>query len=789
MRNTHAGDANDSKDECIERRILFSRKVDLSELGNQTTELSSSVSAQPTLESADDTISDGMKPRAAGGGARTKRVNGHMSRHQRSRSSDSGAGVEPPSPSTSSTTLEGDAHMNEATSTGTNVIENVLLLHMADGCTYTVDTDIVAQKKRRRKKSLSLGNERRRSSSGGVYVEPVGKDDGNGGVEESDSRTSAGETSTDDPTRARSRPPSRDGKASVATIDEEGIGADFSDDEQTTLGALSQRQSPSSFISYDKESYEDVSRSMSVGWAGGSLLFDDGNDGDRSGSSSSSSSSSMRRGGSRRSKSVDFNGVRVFGDQDELNGGGMYTNVRMKRRSSSNADTTVGAADSLRDNKGEAGREVDTSGRRRESVGTSGGESGAERITLDAFKNDATMTVNARSRLREALVRRDASSMMLERFIMRPKYVASGSDSLVGRVGSSGRDCENTSFDVNSWKAVAEEKRRELRDARALLASRRDGLKLRSDLLIKGLRGIGFARSRLDAAQNMLISGGQLRRRSSSNGASGDADETALQGVPRLRMLEKKLCTRRHILVRELSRIYTISGNLPSPSSMPLQPTPPIGAEKLAKANAVLLMCGVSLGKYGGVDISRRKNIDRAESEALGAALGYVAQAVHVIASYLDIPLRYNIRLFASRSVVVDLAPPLRLVGPANNGSNGTETSQMSHRSSVSRRGSLGYDRQIDVDGSGGGSSPISPSARAPPRPMSYPSVALPLYIENMYQSNEFHAAVWLLNKDIEQLLSACGETTAGSKLHNTLENLRRLFEAVQNAPVRRVLM
>ena len=72
---------------------------------------------------------------------------------------------------------------------------------------------------------------------------------------------------------------------------------------------------------------------------------------------------------------------------------------------------------------------------------------------------------------------------------------------------------------------------------------------------------------------------------------------------------------------------------------------------------------------------------------------------------------------------------------------------------------------------------------------MSYPSVALPLYIENMYQSNEFHAAVWLLNKDIEQLLSACGETTAGSKLHNTLENLRRLFEAVQNAPVRRVLM
>lgn len=500
----------------------------------------------------------------------------------------------------------------------------------------------------------------------------------------------------------------------------------------------------------------------------------------------------MRRGGSRRSKSVDFNGVRVFGDQGEMSGNGL-DNARMKRRSTSNADTTVGAVGGLRE-KGEAGRKAETSvsGRREtHTSGTSGGGSRAEQISLDAFKNDATMTVNARARLREALVRRDASSAILGRLIMRPKNVsAKESKGLVGSVGLSGRADENMSSDMYTWKEVAEEKRRELRHARVRLTSRRDELKIRSDLLIKGLRGIGFARGRLDAAQNMLLSGGQSRRHSSSNGAV-DADDNVLQGVPRLRMLEKKLCARRHILVRELSRIYTIDTvSSDVPTSFPQ--APPLGAEKVVKANAVLLMCGIGLGRCGGVDMARhRKTIDRSESEALGAVLGYVAQAVHVIASYLDIPLRYNIRLFAGRSVVVDLAPPLRLVGPVSNGNNGTDlTIQMSHSSGVSRRSSLGFDRQLDVDGSTA-SSPVLPlSSKVAPRPMSYPSVALPLYIESMNQSNEFHAAVWLLNKDIEQLLSACGETTVvGSKLQNTLENLRRLFEAVENALPRRVLV
>ena len=48
---------------------------------------------------------------------------------------------------------------------------------------------------------------------------------------------------------------------------------------------------------------------------------------------------------------------------------------------------------------------------------------------------------------------------------------------------------------------------------------------------------------------------------------------------------------------------------------------------------------------------------------------------------------------------------------------------------------------------------------------------------------NEFHAAVWLLNKDIEQLLGACGEKSVGYKMHHALENLRRLYLCVQHAP------
>ena len=206
-------------------------------------------------------------------------------------------------------------------------------------------------------------------------------------------------------------------------------------------------------------------------------------------------------------------------------------------------------------------------------------------------------------------------------------------------------------------------------------------------------------------------------------------------------------------MVLELRRIYPIRGG---GGSGP-------GAEPLS-------ICGVLLGRGAGAGAGRqRKNIDKAECETFGAALGYAAHAVDVIASYLDMPLRYSLRVFASRSIIVDLAPPLRLANPPES------SGEAPGRGDAGARYSFSYDRS---DGAGAGGVPLfpqndgrgrRPSAAAParrgpsqPRPVVYPNVALPLYLEGVHQTNEFLAAVWLLNKNIEQLLSACGEASCG---------------------------
>jgi len=114
-------------------------------------------------------------------------------------------------------------------------------------------------------------------------------------------------------------------------------------------------------------------------------------------------------------------------------------------------------------------------------------------------------------------------------------------------------------------------------------------------------------------------------------------------------------------------------------------------------------------------------------SEAMGAALGYAASVVELLSGYLDIPVRYPVRCLGSRSVICDPA-----LSPAV--SNGTLS-----------------------------------------------EIKLPLYLDPHLKEKgqaRVDAGIFLLNKDIEQLLNAHGLEAQGLGRSAALTNLSRLVGA-----------
>eukprot|EP01018_Ginkgo_biloba_P009735 Gb_35374 [translate_table: standard] len=124
---------------------------------------------------------------------------------------------------------------------------------------------------------------------------------------------------------------------------------------------------------------------------------------------------------------------------------------------------------------------------------------------------------------------------------------------------------------------------------------------------------------------------------------------------------------------------------------------------------------------------------DRQEYQSSATALGYVAHVVKLVASYLDIPLRYPLRLGGSRSYIQDYAPSAE---PATTDS-------------------------ISVFG-------VGTSSKA--------AVEFPLFLEGQEPTRSAYA-VFLLNKDLEQMLNYIGVQSLG--LRHTLPNLKRLIKTI----------
>ncbi|PSR98370.1 UV radiation resistance-associated protein [Actinidia chinensis var. chinensis] len=123
---------------------------------------------------------------------------------------------------------------------------------------------------------------------------------------------------------------------------------------------------------------------------------------------------------------------------------------------------------------------------------------------------------------------------------------------------------------------------------------------------------------------------------------------------------------------------------------------------------------------------------DKKEVQRSATALGYVAHAVSLIASYLEVPLRYPLRLGGSRSYIHDYAP------------SSESTSSESASTSL-----------------------LSSNMKA---------TEFPLFLDGQETTRAAYA-VFLLNKDTEQLLNFIGVKSLGPR--HVLANLKELLTTI----------
>ncbi|XP_039067768.1 UV radiation resistance-associated gene protein-like isoform X1 [Hibiscus syriacus] len=126
---------------------------------------------------------------------------------------------------------------------------------------------------------------------------------------------------------------------------------------------------------------------------------------------------------------------------------------------------------------------------------------------------------------------------------------------------------------------------------------------------------------------------------------------------------------------------------------------------------------------------------DKKELQKSTTALGYVAHAVSLIASFLQVPLRYPLRLGGSRSYLIDNVPPVEAT-------------------------------TLDPSWNTVLSASVKP-------------VEFPLFLEGQDTTRAAYA-VFLLSKDIEQLLSFIGVDSLGPR--HILANLKVLLRCVQSS-------
>ncbi|MCO5594047.1 hypothetical protein L7F22_048067 [Adiantum nelumboides] len=224
-------------------------------------------------------------------------------------------------------------------------------------------------------------------------------------------------------------------------------------------------------------------------------------------------------------------------------------------------------------------------------------------------------------------------------------------------------------------------------------------------------------------------------------------------GQGRLLHLRSSLRARRRLMVSQIAALYPI---VPAPSFVPIgkSPTPNAALSQQRHLANIIPQSSDSSNKdiksvdkndslpmtIGGLHVVAPLNTrpglytEPSDHESSATALGYVAHSLALLAACLDVPLRYPIRLGASRSYIQDYAPIVESNEAATNGAG---------PSSGGLRRSL---------------------------------VEFPLFNEGQDSTRSAYA-VFLLNKDLEQVLNYMGAESVGPR--HTLPNLNKIIKLV----------
>ncbi|CAI9098080.1 OLC1v1034659C1 [Oldenlandia corymbosa var. corymbosa] len=132
------------------------------------------------------------------------------------------------------------------------------------------------------------------------------------------------------------------------------------------------------------------------------------------------------------------------------------------------------------------------------------------------------------------------------------------------------------------------------------------------------------------------------------------------KGYAHLKTLQKLLRVRQQHMVSQISLLYPVKfvlGHSPEQElesfSSSIKSGAPAGSRPLDQGS--LTIAGLHLTVIPFTKMSFFT--DKKEVQRSSTALGYVAHAVSLIASYLQVPLRYPLRLGCSRSYIRDYAP------------------------------------------------------------------------------------------------------------------------------------
>ncbi|KAJ1264589.1 hypothetical protein BS78_08G011000 [Paspalum vaginatum] len=268
-----------------------------------------------------------------------------------------------------------------------------------------------------------------------------------------------------------------------------------------------------------------------------------------------------------------------------------------------------------------------------------------------------------------------------------------------------------------------------LGDLRMRTKKSSDDVVRRREQLCVQIRTLSVASKALDAARGNLKEAGKL--------LSGE------NGRGRLKNLEQKLRMRKQYMIAQVAQIYPVRpldeqstdqkpgftsniGNIIKARNA--ESTLPNGSQNRPLAILGLQLSKLSVKKTGYFS-------DKTEFQKSSTALGYASHAIFLIASYLNVPLRYPLRFGGSRSYVLDHTP------------SAEASSIASVVSSV----------------------PPSTSTR---------TMEFPLFFDGQETTRSAYA-VFLLNKDIEQLLNYIGAESLGPR--HVLANLKQLTTIIRS--------